>query len=108
MNTIEHRHPDGTRATYTIAPGSTLPLDIMALKPIKRPIRVASDKRLFPQHKARWSTADYVKQYFALNAHRKVAAYPGHKEINHLLLYCPLPDAPAATYTGIDSVEVLP
>ena len=103
MHTIKHRYPDGTRATYTVAPGSTLPLQIMALNPI----RVASDKRLFPKHKPHWSTADYIKCYFALNSQRYEApAYPDH--VDHLALYHPLPDAPAATYIGLDSVEVLP
>ena len=106
MNTIEHRYPDGTRATYTVAPGSTLPLQIMALKPM-RPLRPTSDKRLFPKHQAHWSTADYVRQYFALNSHQiKLPAYPNH--VDHLALYHPLPNTPAATYTGMDSVEVLP
>jgi hypothetical protein len=106
MHTIEHRYPDGTRATYTVAPGSTLPLQIMALKPIKRPPRPGSDKRQFPRHEAHWSTADYVRRYFALNSHQlKSPAYPNHV---HLALYHPLPDAPAATYIGVDSVEVLP
>ena len=105
MTTIEHRYPDGTRATYTVAPGSTLPLQIMALKPAKRP-RSTSDKRLFPKHQAHWSTADYVRYYFALNSQRKVAAYPDDGD--HLALYHPLPDAPAATYIGMDTVEVLP
>lgn len=107
MTTIEHTYPDGTRATYTIAPGSTLPLQVMALKPIKRPPRLVSDKRLFPKHKSHWSTADYVRRYFALNSQRyKSPAYPD--DVDHLALYQPLPDTPAATYTGIDSVEVLP
>jgi hypothetical protein len=105
MHTIEHRYPDGTRATYTVAPGSTLPLQLMSLKP-KRPPRPGSDKRQFPRHEAHWSTADYVRRYFALNSHHKVAAYPNY--VDHLALYHPLPDAPAATYTGVDSVEVLP
>ena len=107
MTTIEHRYPDGTRGTYTVAPGSTLPLQLMSLKPIKRPPRPASDKRLFPKHEARWSTADYVKRYFALNSQRyKSTAYPDH--VDHLALYQPMPATPAATYTGMDSVEVLP
>lgn len=104
MTTIEHRYPDGTRATYTVAPDSTLPLQIMALKPIKGGIGRTTDKRLFPRHEAHWSTADYVRRYFALNSHHKVAAYP---QADPLALYHPLPDTPAATYTGMDSVEVL-
>jgi len=109
VTTIEHTYPDGTRATYTVAPGSTLPLRLMALKTIKRPPRLVSDKRLFPKHKAHWSTADYVRRYFALNTRNRtgeISAYGAH--LNHLALYQPLPDTPAATYTGIDSVEVLP
>jgi hypothetical protein len=106
MNTIEHRYPDGTRGTYTVAAGSTLPRQIMSLKPIKRPIRVPSDKRQFPRHQAHWSTADYVRRYFAMNSHHESPAYPGH--VDPLALYHPLPTTPAATYTGMDSVEVLP
>lgn len=106
-HTIEHRYPDGTRATYTVAPGSTLPLQLMALKPIKRPPRAISEKRLFPKHEANWSTADYIKRYFALNSRHKVTAFSTNYG-DHIALYHPLPDAPAATYIGIDSVEVLP
>ena len=107
MHTIEHRYPDGTRATYTVAPGSTLPLQIMVLKPIKGGIGRATDKRLFPKHEPHWSAAEYVRRYFALNCQpRKAPAFnPG---TNHLALYHPLPDTPAATYAGLDSVEVLP
>ena len=106
MHTIQHRYPDGTRATYTVAPGSTLPLQIMALKPIKRPLRVATDKCLFPKHKPYWSTAEYVKRYFALNCQE--AGCPYNLSTDHLALYRPLPTTPAATYAGLDSVEVLP
>ena len=50
------------------------------------------------------STADYVRQYFALNSQQyKMPAYPSH--VDHLSLYAPLPDTPAATYAGIDTVE---
>ena len=105
MHTIKHRHPDGTCATYTVAPGSTLPMQIMALKPVKGGIGRATDKRLFPKHQPHWSVAKYVKEYFALNSHHKVAAF---QQTDPLALYHPLPDTPAATYAGLDSVEVLP
>ena len=105
MHTIETRYPDGTRARYTLAPGSTVPLQLAALKPPKPP-RSKADKRLFPRHEAHWSTADYIKRYFALNSQKyKAPAYPDH--VDHLALYHPLPDTPAATYTGIDIFEIV-
>jgi hypothetical protein len=105
MNTIETRYPDGTRARYTLAPGSTVPLQLAALRPPKPP-RSKADKRLFPRHEAHWSTADYIKRYFALNTghSKQINVYDNYGD--HLALYHPLPDTPAATYTGVDSVEV--
>jgi hypothetical protein len=107
MPTIQHRYPDGTRATYTVAHGSTLPLQIMALKPIKGGVGRATDKRLFPKHQPDWSTAEYVRRYFALNC-QPYKACPYNLSTDHLALYHPLPTTPAATYAGLDSVEVLP
>jgi len=105
MHTIETRYPDGTRGAYRVAPGSTIPLQLAALKPAKRPALARSDKRLFPEWHRRMSTADYVRQYFALNSQQyKLPAYPSH--IDHLSLYDPLPDTPAATYVGVDTVEI--
>jgi len=104
MHTIETRYPDGTRARYTLAPGSTVPLQLAALKPV-RTRWARSEKRLFPKWSPAMSTKDYIKRYFAMNSQRyKAPAYPDH--IDHLALYHPLPDTPAATYTGVDSVEV--
>jgi hypothetical protein len=104
MPTIETRYPDGTRARYTLAPGSTVPLQLAALKPL-RTRWARSDKRLFPKWDPTMSTADYVRQYFELNSQqRKLPAYPSH--VDHLALYAPLPDRPAPFYTGVDSVEV--
>jgi hypothetical protein len=104
MHTIETRYPDGTRARYTLAPGSTVPLQLAALKPL-RTRWARSEKRLFPEWYRRMSTADYVRQYFELNSQQhKLPAYPSH--VDHLALYAPLPDRPAAIYTGVDSVEV--
>ena len=104
MHTITHTYPDGTRARYTLAPGSTVPLQLAALKPV-RTRWARSDKRLFPKWDPTMSTADYVRQYFALNSQpRKLPAYSSH--VDHLALYAPLPDRPAPFYTGVDSVEV--
>ena len=104
MHIIRHTCPDGTRARYTLAPGSTVPLQLAALKPL-RTRWARSEKRLFPEWHRRMSTADYVRQYFALNSQQfKLPAYPSH--VDHLALYAPLPDRPAPYYTGVDSVEV--
>jgi hypothetical protein len=104
MHTIETRYPDGTRARYTLAPGSIVPLRLAALKPL-RTRWARSEKRAFPRWTFSMSTADYVRQYFALNVGSKTAAYPSH--VDHLALYAPLPDRPAPFYTGVDSVETV-
>jgi hypothetical protein len=105
MHTITHTYPDGTRARYTLAPGSIVPLQLAALKPLRKP-RIGADKRAYPKWTPDMSTADYVRQYFALNtaSHKRITAYPSH--VNHLALYAPLPDRPAPFYMGVDSVEV--
>jgi hypothetical protein len=95
MHTIETRYPDGTRARYTLAPGSTVPLQLAALKP-PRPPRSKADKRLFPKWSSAMSTKDYIGAYWRANG---LCGKPAQ-------LFAPLPDTPAATYTGIDSVEV--
>jgi hypothetical protein len=105
MHTIETRYPDGTRARYTLAPGSSVPLQLAALKPL-RTRWARSEKRLFPKWNPAMSTADYVRQYFELNSQQhKLPAYPSH--VDHLALYEPLPDRPAPFYTGVDSVETV-
>jgi hypothetical protein len=103
MHTIETRYPDGTRARYTLAPGSTVPLQLAALKPL-RARWARSEKRLFPKWNPTMSTADYARQYFALNSEHKLPVYSSH--VDHIALYAPLPDRPAPFYTGVDSVEV--
>ena len=102
---IETTYPDGTRARYKLQDGSSVPLQLSALKPIKRP-RSKADKRLFP--KTSYSTADYVRQYFALNT----KSAPGHPHayaahLDHTTLYAPLNEARSAVYTGIDTVETV-
>jgi hypothetical protein len=106
MHTIETRYPDGTRARYTLAPGSTVPLHLAALKP-PRPPRSKADKRLFPKWSSAMSTADYVRHYYGLNTghSKQINAYDNYED--HLALYHPLPDTPAATYTGVDSFEIV-
>lgn len=106
MHTIETRYPDGTRARYTLAPRSTAPMELAKIKPL-RTRWARSEKRLFPAYAPGIdSTADYIRRYFALNSQRyKLPAYQDHGD--PLALYAPLPDAPAAVYTGIDTVETV-
>ncbi len=106
MHTIETRYPDGTRARYTLAPGSTVPLQLAALKPV-RTRWARSEKRLFPKWDPTMSTADYVRAYYGLNTrpYGKINAYDNYGD--HLALYAPLPDRPAPFYTGVDSVETV-
>lgn len=107
MDQFTRTYPDGTRAAYTVAPGSTLALQLAALKPLKKPSLARSAKRQFPTYlPGHTSTAGYINVYFGLNSDRKIAAYPRH-ETNWLSLYQPLPDKPAAVYTGADTVETI-
>ena len=104
MHTIETRYPDRTRARYTLAPGSTVPRQLAALKPLRKP-RAKAEKRLYPRWTPDMSTKDYIRAYYGLNTRPRgnVQAYDNY--IDHLALYAPLPDSPAAFYTGVDSVE---
>lgn len=106
MHTIETRYPDGTRARYKLAPGSTVPLQLAALKPLRKP-RSKADKRLFPRWTPSMSTADYVRAYYGLNTrpYGKISAYDDYGDA--LALFAPLPDRPAPFYTGIDTVETI-
>ena len=85
---------DGTRSTYSLQPGSTVPMQLEALKPLK-PTRIKADRRTYPKHKPGMSTAEYV------------ALYEG---ANNSGMHCggfwqPLNTVPGAGYTGLDSVE---
>lgn len=94
--------------TYTLKPGSAAAEAVTRpIKPMRKPALGRSDKRYYPAYTPGvTSTADYVKGYFALNSQRyKAPAYPDH--VDHLALYVPLPDAPAAVYQGLDTVEVV-
>jgi hypothetical protein len=95
MHTIETRYPDGTRARYTLAPGSTVPLQLAALKPVRKP-RPKPCKRTYPKWTPDMSTKDYIGAYWRANG---LCGKPAQ-------LFAPLPDRPAPFYTGVDSVEV--
>ena len=104
MQTLTRTYPDGTRASYTLQPGSAAAEALTRpVKPHKLPRK--GDKRLYPAYVAGvTSTADYVRQFFELNSQRnKLPAYASH--VDHLALYAPLPDEPAAVYLGLDTVE---
>ena len=104
MPTIETRYPDGTRARYKLQDGSSVPLQLAALKPHR--LKRRGEKRLFP--KSVYSTSEYVRQYFALNTQSRAGtpcAYGSH--IDHTKLYEPLNEARAAWPTGIDTVETV-
>lgn len=106
MQTLTRTYPDGTRASYTLQPGSPAAEALTRpVKPHKLPRK--GDKRLYPAYAAGvTSTADYVRHYFQLNSQRyKLPAYPDH--VDHLALYAPLPDEPAAVYQGLDTVETV-
>lgn len=108
MQTFTRTYPDGTKGAYTVAPGSSLPMTLATLKPVKKPALARSAKRQFPSyHPGITSTAEYIEAYFSLNTRpfNRIHAYDnlGH----HLGLYQPLPAAPAAVYTGVDSVETI-
>ena len=106
MHTIETRYPDGTKARYKLQDGSSVPLQLAALKRYR--LKRLGEKRLFPKAHMATSTADYVRQYFELNAqsrHGSPCAYGQH--IDHMKLYEPLNEARAAWPTGIDTVEII-
>lgn len=112
MLTLTHTYTDGTRATYTVAPGSDMPLRLAALKPAKRPPLARSEKRLFPRWHAGMSTAEYVRKYYAANTGgqgggtgSRLTAYDRPDYVDHLALYAPLNEAPCAVYTELDTVE---
>ena len=108
MQTFTRVYPDGTKGTYTVAPGSALPLTLAALKPAKRPALARSHKRAFPAYvPGVTSTADYIKAYYGLNTRPYGKIYAYDNAVDHLTLYAPLPDAPAALYVGVDTVETV-
>lgn len=108
MQTFTRTYPDGTKGTYTVVPGSALPLTLAALKPVKRPALARSHKRVFPAYvPGITSTADYIKAYYGLNTGRRSGIFAYDDYVDHMALYAPLPDAPAALYVGVDTVETV-
>lgn len=96
--------PDGTRSTYTgITPASWAALE--SIKPLKKAPRSKSEKRLFPKQAT--STADYVRQYYALNTDRggKITAYADH--LDHATLFQPLNEKPWHWAPDTVGVEIL-
>ena len=102
MSTATIRRPDGTLSTYTVTnPASWAALQ--AVKPLKRAPKGKADKRRYPSQAL--STADYVRQYFALNTRSRtgeINAYGDHQD--HRTLYHPLNEKP--WHWAPDTVEV--
>ena len=108
MQTLTRTYPDGTRAVYRLEPGSPHAAALLTPKKLPRTRWARTDKRSFPVYLPGDSTRDYVRAYFALNTGKRPGspcAYGQH--IDHMTLYAPLPDAPAAVYTGVDTVETI-
>ena len=101
MSTATIRRPDGTLSTYTVTnPASWAALD--AVKPARKP-RPEAEKRRYPSQAM--STADYVRQYYALNTRSRtgeINAYGAH--LDHMALFQPLNEKP--WHWAPDTVEV--
>jgi hypothetical protein len=99
------RQPDGTLSTYTVTSPATWAA-LQSLKPMKKP-RAKADKRRYPSQAL--STADYVRQYFALNTRSRtgeINAYGQH--LDHQTLYQPLNEKPwhwAPDTVAIEALE---
>ena len=95
MQTLTRTYPDGTRASYRLAPGSDAAAALlMPIKPwkIKRP----KEKRQYPKFSLlSTSTADYVREYYRING------------IGSTAHFGPLREARAHRYEGVDSVETV-
>jgi hypothetical protein len=92
--------PRGT-ATVTEAHAQSMRDLFAGLKPLK-PAKIKAHARRFPHPDGFWSTEDYIRQYFALNFHMKIAAYGPD---NHVALYHPLPDRVARLNPAEPEVE---
>lgn len=100
MNKITIQRPDGVQSTYKINNPETW----AALDAKPRKARTISDKRIYPTMSG-ISSAEYVKQYFALNTQRKIAAYANH--IDHCTLYLPLNTRPATWAPDTVQIEMI-
>ena len=88
-------------ATVTEAHAQSMRDLFAGLKPLK-PTKIKAHARRFPHPNGFWSTEDYIRQYFALNFHMKIAAYGPD---NHVSLYHPLPDRVARLNPSEPEVE---
>lgn len=95
MQTVNHVHSDGTRASYKLKPGSSFLVELAKLKPAK-PTRIKADRRSYPKYEPGMSTAEYVRQFEMLNGHTKNHGFWAN--LNH---------EPAAVYVGIDTAETI-
>tara|TARA_R110000868_G_scaffold85716_1_gene240943 strand:+ start:3981 stop:4298 length:318 start_codon:yes stop_codon:yes gene_type:complete len=104
MSTATIRRPDGTLSTYTVTnPASWAALE--AVKPARKP-RPKAEKRRYPSQAM--STADYVRQYYALNTRSRtgeINAYGAH--LNHITLFQPLNEEPCHWAPDTVEIEVL-
>ena len=92
--------PRGT-ATVTEAHAQSMRDLFAGLKPLKS-TKIKAHARRFPHPNGFWSTEDYIRQYFALNFHVKIAAYGPD---NHVALSHPLPDRVARLDPSEPEVE---
>ena len=88
-------------ATVTEAHAQSMRDVFAGLKPLK-PTKIKAHARRFPHPNGFWSTEDYIRQYFALNSHMKIAAYGAG---DHVSLYHPLPDRVARLNPAEPEVE---
>lgn len=75
----------------------------------KRQKSKGAEKRQYPVFNPDMSTAEYVRQYFALNTSRKIAAFDSY--ISHTLQFEPLREEPCHAAQGEESyaeVETCP
>lgn len=100
MSTTTIRHADGTVSTYKVTNPATWAA-LQTVKPARKP-RPKADRRLYP--KQVFSTADYVRKYYALNTGRngKITAYAD--DLNHLALFQPLNEN--RHHWALDTVEI--
>lgn len=77
--------------------------------------RLKGERRKYPRFVPGMSTAEYVRQFLALNCSQSggrhsadpVNAYPNPAHVDHLSFYATLNTAPAALPTGEETVEII-
>lgn len=102
MSAITVTRPGGIRSTYTNVTSATWAA-LHDIKPLKRAPKGKAEKRRYPSQAM--STADYVRQYYALNTRSRtgeINAYGAH--LDHMTLFQPLNEKP--WHWAPDTVEV--